>query len=448
MRLFIFSLTIFAGAALPACSTAYRIKQVAKKHLLEVTETRNSHIGIALYDPSKQEILFDHNGSSYFTPASNTKIVTCYAAMKHLGDSIAGMHYAESETSLHVRPTGDPTLLHRDFDKQPVIDLLKRKGKPVIIETQGWKSAAWGSGWSWDDYDQGYMPERSPLPVYGNILEWHQQMDSTSHVKLPSASPAVSIYSIPEVNWKVRFDQNEPNSTFSVTRSLHENEFLIREGKEKNKTQNVPFITYGAASAVSLLKDSLPLGIRISDQPEERPSRFETVFTRPLDSVLQPMMHRSDNFFAEQLLLMVSEKMLGVMDVNQVIDSILRSDLSDLPQPPRWADGSGLSRYNLFSPKDILSILNKIEIEFGMERVKTIFPSGGEGTISTLYLTDKEKIYAKTGTLSGVVALSGYLFTHKGKWVLFSIMINHHRGNATSIRKKIEQFVTDVRKRL
>jgi D-alanyl-D-alanine carboxypeptidase/D-alanyl-D-alanine-endopeptidase (penicillin-binding protein 4) len=303
----------------------------------------------------------------------------------------------------------------------------------VVVVPSGWKSTAWGSGWSWDDYDEDYMPERSPLPVYGNVLEWHQESDSTPHEQVPASLPAVSIYSIPEVNWKVRFEENGPKNQFSVTRLLHSNEFHIKEGKEKVKTVEVPFITNGAEAAVAFLKDSFPMGIRLSEPTDKEPINYLPFLTRALDSVLQPMMHRSDNFFAEQLLLLVSEKILGVMDVDLVIDSLLRADLSSLPQRPRWADGSGLSRYNLFTPNDILTILNKTQKEFGMERVKTLFPTGGEGTLSNLYLTEKDRIYAKT---------------NKKKWILFSIMINQHRGNAASIRKKIAAFITDVQNKL
>jgi D-alanyl-D-alanine carboxypeptidase/D-alanyl-D-alanine-endopeptidase (penicillin-binding protein 4) len=96
---------------------------------------------------------------------------------------------------------------------------------------------------------------------------------------------------------------------------------------------------------------------------------------------------------------------------------------------------------------DIVTILEKARTEYGMERIKEIFPTGGEGTLSSLYLSEKGKIYAKTGTLSGVVALSGYLYTSKGKWIAFSVMVNNHKGTSSTIRKSIEQFLTAVQKR-
>src|SRR6185436_15278747 len=117
-------------------------------------------------------------------------------------------------------------------------------------------------------------------------------------------------------------------------------------------------------------------------------NKWHTIHSQPTDSLLKPMMHRSDNFFAEQSLLMVSNERLGVMNDAKIIDTLLKTDFKDLPQKPRWVDGSGLSRYNLFSPQDFVVILNKMKNEFGMERLKTILPTGGTGTISDYYKAD------------------------------------------------------------
>ncbi|MEP6628205.1 MAG: D-alanyl-D-alanine carboxypeptidase, partial [Ginsengibacter sp.] len=95
--------------------------------------------------------------------------------------------------------------------------------------------------------------------------------------------------------------------------------------------------------------------------------------SQPTDSLLKPLMHRSDNFFAEQTLLMVSDKLLGVMNDAKIIDTLLKTDFADLPQKPNWVDGSGLSHYNLFSPLDFVTILNKMKNEFGMDRIKKHF---------------------------------------------------------------------------
>ena len=83
--------------------------------------------------------------------------------------------------------------------------------------------------------------------------------------------------------------------------------------------------------------------------------------------------------------------------------------------------------------------------EFGMERIKTILPTGGTGTISSYYLADSGSIFVKTGTLNGVVALSGFLYTKKNKLLVFSVLVNHHYSSSASIRKGVEEFVQSLR---
>ena len=135
------------------------------------------------------------------------------------------------------------------------------------------------------------------------------------------------------------------------------------------------------------------------------------------------------------------------MDDRKVIDTLLATDYKDMPQKPHWVDGSGLSRYDLFTPKDFIFILNKMKNDFGMERIKNILPTGGTGTISNYYRSDSGYIFVKTGTLNGVVALSGYMYTKKNKLLLFSILVNNHTSSATSIRQGIEKFIQSIRNR-
>jgi D-alanyl-D-alanine carboxypeptidase/D-alanyl-D-alanine-endopeptidase (penicillin-binding protein 4) len=142
---------------------------------------------------------------------------------------------------------------------------------------------------------------------------------------------------------------------------------------------------------------------------------------------------------------MVSNVLLGEMDDRKIIDTLLKTDFKSLPQKPGWVDGSGLSRYDMFSPKDFVFILNKMKDEFGMDRIKTILPTGGTGTISSYYHADSGYIFVKTGTLNGVVALSGFLYTKKNKLLIFSVLVNNHRSSATTIRKGIEKFIQDIR---
>jgi D-alanyl-D-alanine carboxypeptidase/D-alanyl-D-alanine-endopeptidase (penicillin-binding protein 4) len=361
--------------------------------------------------------------------------------MKYLGDSLTGLLKAEDDSAIIILPTGDPTLLHPDFKNQPVISLLQKSNKRIYTSDVKWQTTSLGSGWSWNDYNEPYMAERSPMPLYGNVVKWIQDSSIGNEPTL--------VYSIPEVNWKVDFTTNQEDN-FHVKRSVSENVYTVSEGKGKFKEQYVPFVTNGLRAALELLPDTIHTNVEFVS-PKDLQRFLNTtrpltkVKTQPIDSLLKPMMHRSDNFFAEQTLLMVSNELLGLMNDEKIIDTLLKTDFKDLPQKPRWADGSGLSRYNLFTPQDFIAIFSKMKNEFGMDRIKLIFPTGNEGTLTNYYKTESGYVFAKTGTLSGVVCLSGFLYTKKNRLLIFSVLVNNHNSSATAVRRAVEKFIEGIR---
>src|SRR5690349_15717370 len=99
---------------LSSCSIQKQISRSAKQLVLSDSSLAAAHVGISIYEPSTNKYWFNYQGDHYFTPASNTKIPTCYAAMKHLGGSLDGILKIENDSAILILPTGDPTLLHPD----------------------------------------------------------------------------------------------------------------------------------------------------------------------------------------------------------------------------------------------------------------------------------------------------------------------------------------------
>ncbi|MFM2337113.1 MAG: D-alanyl-D-alanine carboxypeptidase/D-alanyl-D-alanine-endopeptidase [Bacteroidota bacterium] len=455
---------------LSSCSINKQISRSATEEVINNKALQAAHVGISLFDPAANKYLYNYQGDKYFVPASNVKIPTCYAAMKYLGDSLVGARVLEQSGDLIILPAGDPTFINHEFKFQPLLSLLKEKGNSIIIRFSAWQDAKWGSGWTWNDYQEAYMVEKSAMPLYGNLVNFLNVDDSAmaamgnqdrpkyiSYPKLFSASRfwEKSKYNFSEVSADMTLAEMQSQVTmgksigFKAGRVLGFNLFYVKPTLEPSKIQSIPFVTSGDLTN-ELLNDTLHKSLikenlYFTGDEQINKEHFKVIHSQPTDSLLKPMMHRSDNFFAEQSLLMVSNEMLGVMNDEKIIDTLLKTDFKDLPQKPRWADGSGLSRYNLFTPQSLIAILNKMKNEFGMERIKEIFPTGGEGTISSYYKADSGYIYAKTGTLSGVVAFSGFLYTKKGKLLIFSTLVNNHHSSATAVRRAIEKFIQNIR---
>lgn len=421
---------------LVSCSLQKKIDKVATRDIIKDKSLTAAHVGICIYEPSTNKYWYNYQADKYFVPASNTKLFTLYAGMKFLGDSIDGIHYQETKDAIYLQPTGDPTFLHPDFLNQPVVKWLQQTNKKVYITDSNWQEKPLGYGWSWDDYSSYYMAERSPLPVYGNVIKWTQ-------LRQQGASSAEDniVYSEPEVDWKVKFNPAR-TSAFNVIRKRDENVFEISQGKEILKVVDVPFLTNGVASALELLKDTLQKEINVAEKlPTDN---WQVKKSQSTDSMFRVMIHDSDNFMAEQTLLMVGNKELGVMNDGRIIDTLMNSAYKDLPQSPTWVDGSGLSRYNLFTPQDFVWLLTRMKSEFPWQRIATIFPTGNTGTLKGYYKILSDNLYAKTGTLTGQIALSGYFTTRNNRQLVFSILINNHHSSNVDVRKAIEKFLLEV----
>ncbi|HLX92203.1 MAG TPA: D-alanyl-D-alanine carboxypeptidase, partial [Puia sp.] len=115
-------LWLFAALSIfSACFPGKRIDKQARADLFRPKGLENALIGVQVFDANSGLVLYGHQDENYFVPASNTKLFSLYAGLKYLGDSIVGMRYMETDSGILVLPSGDPTLLHRDYAWQPVI---------------------------------------------------------------------------------------------------------------------------------------------------------------------------------------------------------------------------------------------------------------------------------------------------------------------------------------
>ena len=418
-----------------SCSINKELGKQANRILLKDSAIAAGHIGISIFEPATGKYWYNHNGDKYFVPASNTKLFSLYAGMKYLGDSLVGMKITQTNDALMLNPTGDPTLLHPDFERQPVVDFLSKQATTLFANLNLPAINGHGRGWAWDDYDASYMNERSAMPVFGNLLL------VTGAASAPIYFPKRAAASMLAKSKSQRGFINE------VSRSRYSNDFSYDAiGKKSSKTM-IPFIS-SLPLAFDILGDTIHQKIETSGVFDSTQIiRTFVLHSQPSDSLFKPMMKWSDNFFAEQTLLMASNEKLGYMNDGDMIDYLLKNDLKAIPQMPKWVDGSGLSRYNLFTPQSFVFVLNQLKQTFDFERIKNILPTGGEGTLSSYYKTEAGFIFAKTGTLSNNCALSGYLITKKNKLLVFSILANNYQTSATQVRKAVEEFLRGVRER-
>src|ERR1035437_2742564 len=242
VRLFIF-LFLFSS-----CSVSKQISKQANTFLLQDSAIMQGHIGISIYEPATGKVRYNYQAEKYYVPASNTKLVSLYAGMKYLGDSLVGLKVTEYSDHIFVTTTGDPTLLQEDFKNQPVYDFLKQPtSKPIWSVTPAWLENTLGYGWSWDDYNSSDMAERSPIPVFGDLMHFSGiKTDINYYPKRVVTNNNFSIYS---KNGAIGYIDN-------VTRDFRQNNFILNIDGKELKQIKIPFITSDALNA-QLLIDSL-----------------------------------------------------------------------------------------------------------------------------------------------------------------------------------------------
>lgn len=438
IRQFTLYFIIVAIASLSSCiSTKFKVdKTPIVKHFETNSVFRESHTGLMVYDPTGKEVLFDYNAHKHFTPASNTKLLTYLAAINVLGDSIPSIKYSIKSDTLFFTGTGDPTLLYAKFSYGKTYDFLKGSPYPLVYVEKPMEDQRFGPGWSWDDYPYYFSAEKSSFPIYGNML----RVDKNANDDFLTITPNYL-----ERQFSAVHKENLAGAT--LQRDEFANEFVLKYGSDQVIREEIPFI-YSDGLFTKLLSDTLQR--RIDMVPEFPSGHINTLFAVPSDSIYKQILIESDNFLAEQTLILISDQLGDTLSSQKSIDCVMENYLSELKDEIYWVDGSGLSRYNQVTPSAIVKVLEHIYGKIPREKLFYLFPESGKtGTIENSFTKLNGYIHAKTGSMSHVYNLSGYLETKSGKILMFSFMNNNFNVSFSELKVEMERvlevFVNDVK---
>ncbi len=399
------------------CSSS-RLSKFEKR--LNKDPLNNSFHGLVVVNTKTGKIIHNTNGEKYFTPASNVKIFTLYTGIHLLPDTLPSLKYTIANDSVYFEGTGDPTWLHPYFKDSTGINFLKEY-KALLWHPNNSMEEKFGPGWAWEDFDTYFSPEKTVLPLYGNVL-------TTSIADEVKVSPQL-LYDRVTVKEK------------STNREETVNQFYIAPTEQD--TLEIPFMT-NTSLTVNLLEDVLEKKVSLVDQ---FPTQAKKVLYGQLaDSLYRRMLFKSDNFLAEQILMMASSTLSDTLSTQSAISHMLENDLGDLDHQPRWVDGSGLSRYNLFTPMSMIQVLQKLYAQIPEQRLFQLFPMWDEsGTVSVWKDPNTTPyIFAKSGSLGNNYNLSGYLKTKTGKLLIFSFMNNHFKVPTGEIRIEIYETLKSI----
>ena len=374
---------------------------------------KNAYVSIALKPIQKNKKIKGVNISKFMTPASNIKLLTVLASIKS-GDSINSLKYKFVSDTLHISPTGYPLLEHPLYPDLELINLL-RSANIIVYHKSSDKIERYGPAWAWDDFKQYFSPERSSFPIYGNVIMITKLENGELRIK-------------PNI-FNINLDST---SSQSYTRKENKNDFTINPLKIKlNDTILIPYIV-SDENTIALLKH-LTMKDVISESNDIINS--DNLYSKVPEKIYQSILKKSDNLISESLLANVGFSYTDTISVDVGINKTLEKLDAEIQNGVDWFDGSGLSRYNMVTPKAIIYTLNEIYNDWGLEKIKKFFPNN--------YVIEGEErfVWGKTGTLRNNHNYSGYIITDKGKSYFFSIMINHFTKDLSEIKSVISDFL-------
>jgi serine-type D-Ala-D-Ala carboxypeptidase/endopeptidase (penicillin-binding protein 4) len=432
--------------------------------IFDDTAFAHAHWGVVIRSLDTGETIYRRNGHGAFIPASNQKLLTGAAALEVLGPeyryrtevAAAGpVQNGVLRGELVVRASGDPTISWRFADGDPRVvfrawaDSLRAHGVrriagAVVGVDEVFVDPVYGWGWPWDDLGGQFA-----APVAGLQFNEASVLVEVFPAGQPGA-PAIVAFDPPTGHLRVE-NRAVTVAAGQPTRIeigyVELGDVLVVSGEVARDTVGISRRVGVRAPAryfVTALRETLrEAGVLVDgpamlreDLDEAAPAlrRGTPLFAHhspPLREILPTFMKPSQNQIAEALLktLGAEQRRQGAAAAGaQVVDSLFLAwgmDTSEL----MMRDGSGMSRYNFLSPDLTMALLERMTHSAHWELWHASLPVAGvDGTLRTRLLgTPAEgRVHAKTGTLSNIRALSGYVTTADGERLAFAMIVNHH----------------------
>ena len=428
--------------------------------IIETPEQKRSHWGILIETLNSEQILYQLNANRYFTPASNVKLFTTAAALYQLGADyqirtpvyISGT--PPNLTSLRVVGRGDPTLTNKEF--QELAKQLRKMGvrqiEHLIVEDGYLPPPAINPSWEWSDIYYYYAVVVNSLILNENtVLLTVLPQKIHENVKLEWSDP------IAARQWKV--DNQAITATEDTVYSVEINGFLGNPKLEitgelavdsqpdiwglailEPAQYFVDSLAYILGTEGIVVRDRLVNQNNISQFPSE--TKITTITSPSLAFLLEKTNQESNNLFAEVLLKTLATELESKDSLKALTDTL--TELGVEPSSYKLVDGSGLSHHNFATPQAVVEVL-KLMAKNQNNNIfrQSLAVAGVNGTLKNrLENTSKvSNLQAKTGSLSGVSALSGYLETPNYQPLVFSIIVNKSTHQSSKLRQVIDEII-------
>jgi serine-type D-Ala-D-Ala carboxypeptidase/endopeptidase (penicillin-binding protein 4) len=418
--------------------------------------------------PAQQETLYAREAERYFIPASNVKLLTTAAALSELGaaHSFRTSVYQvadQPEVILRLVGRGDPGLT--DADLQQLAQQIARRGirqiDRLIVDDRYFRGEGISPSWAWEDVQAGYGAPATSFMLNQNAIEltltpqtlgqplrvtWqdpieaaHWQVENQSTTVAPPTSEAIQLTrqgqpSILRVQGQLQAGSDATTESIAVPEPT---QYFVRHFRQALATVGI-----NLRQIETVNDDHEAIGAE---------TEIAAIASPPLATLLIETNQSSNNLYAEALL-----RQLGTVVATEETSSlaagltVVAESLSALGIDASGyvlADGSGLSRHNLSSPAALVQTLQTMANSPHAELYReSLAIAGISGTLRNRFVDTpvQGNLFGKTGAMSGVAALSGYLEPVDYPPLVFSILVNQFEQPVREVRTAIDEIVLQL----
>ncbi len=426
--------------------------------------------GVYAVDLKSGKELASFNENKLFIPASNRKLVTAALATRAFRgeEKLQTTLTAESVSGGTARgvvlhAAGDPSWTPSLNGGRPGRVMLKRMAKAareggvqriegdVLLDTSVFaEHSPLPPGWPWDEFANSYASRPSALAVDMNLAGVQIRPGGPGQPPQVSFPGGVEPFRVAN-NAATNRAGSAPTLRLSMSPG---GDTMILDGTipadaepaSRSVPMGAPAEIAGRMFAMALRDEGIEFAGNVvitSRRCERGPRVLATAEGCPIRQMLTLCMEESDNYLAESLYLLASAKQAGrgSYQAAHEVERAYWKSIGVAAGDAEPADGSGLSRKNLVTPRALVALLRE---RAGCDWFVDALPVSGRTGTMRYRLSEgglAGRVVAKTGTLDSVGSLSGYVKSSSGRTIAFSIMANHHTCSSATVRASINEIV-------
>ncbi|MBD1912316.1 MULTISPECIES: D-alanyl-D-alanine carboxypeptidase/D-alanyl-D-alanine-endopeptidase [unclassified Leptolyngbya] len=446
------------------------LPQAIETILQQQSISRRARWGIQVSPITGGEPLYTRDAQQFFIPASNIKLLTTAAALTELGPdyqirtSVYQLPSAAGETVLRVVGRGDPTFTAESLQNlaQQIYNQGVRRIDRLEVDDSYFTGDPINPNWEWEDLQAGYGAPVSSLMLDGNAIALQLTPQSSGQPLHVAFNNPVDAGNWQIINLSRTLPAGSNEEEFTQVQQDGQRRVLRIEGQLQAGSEAVEeaiatpdpngrflrhFQSALRAVGITVERGTTPNTATFPPLPS---SASEIAFTLspPLSYLITQANTESENLYAETLLRQIgvrhtlsqpSTLVAGLEGVEAIL-----APLGVDPDSIDQTDGSGLARRNLATPEAFVQTLQAMHRGPAAQMYQnSLSVAGVSGTLQNRFQGTPVEghLWGKTGAISGIAALSGYLEPDHHPPLAFSILVNHFDQPVRTIRPTIDQIV-------